>query len=262
MLHNIKKIIKKTPLAIVYILIKHAFFSKYNSQSNESIIINQLVSKYEVPKLFVEFGFSGWEFNCIKLVSDWDGLLIDGDGYNVTIAKHIFPKKIHSKKMWITLDNLNCVLDFCKEKNLGILSIDVDGNDYWFLEKLIVINPSIIIVEFNVAFGLRPIAVPYDDQFDRSRKHESWEYYGASLSAMWNLCNKHNYSLVEVSKNGINAFFVRNDLLVNGEKRFTASEAYKEKLYPDGSVAASGEFWDMIKHMPYIDVTNAHFHNG
>jgi hypothetical protein len=201
MLKKIKNYIKKTSLIIPFIIIKHAFNNKKFSQSNEVTIIENLIGRFDVPKSFVEFGFSGWEFNCIKIANEWDGLLIDGDTYNITIARKIFSKKIVAKQMWLTLDNLDYILEYSRTRKLGILSIDVDGNDYWFLEKLIVINPAIIVIEFNVSFGLRPISVPYDPIFDRKKKHESWEYYGASILAMHYLCNLNCYSLIEVSQN-------------------------------------------------------------
>jgi len=255
MLNILKNYIKQTPLAIPFIIIKHALNKKEWSQSNEAQIIGRLVSRFNVPKSFVEFGFSGWEFNCIKIANEWEGLLIDGSAYNVTIANQIFPKAITAKQMWLTLDTLDFVLDYSKSRKLGILSIDVDGNDYWFLEKLITTNPAIIIVEFNVSFGLFTISVPYDSAFDRTKKHESWEYYGASLSAMHHLCILHDYSLIEISQNGVNAFFVRNDLLTVDDRRLTPEEGYGNKYYPDGSIAPTSKFWEIIKHLPYVDVT-------
>ena len=255
MINKIKNFIKETPLIVPFIFLKHKYSKKIFSQSNEAKIIDRLISRFDVPKRFIEFGFSGWEFNCIKIANEWEGLLIDGGAYNVTIAKIIFPKKVIAKKIWLTLDNMDYVINHFDKKQIGILSIDVDGNDYWFLKKLIVMNPAIIIIEFNVSFGTRPISVPYDPAFDRTIKHESWEYYGASISAMHYLCDQHNYSLVEVSQNGVNAFFVRNDLFGPDDRKMSVSEGYGRKVYPDGSLAPTLKFWDEIKHMPYVDVT-------
>ena len=257
MLNTLKNYIKQTPLAIPFIILKHALNKDGLSQSNEAQIIDRLISRFKVPKSFIEFGFSGWEFNCIKIANEWEGLLIDGSAYNVTIAKQIFPKAITAKQIWLTLETLNYVLNYSETRKLGILSIDVDGNDYWFLDRLITIGPAIIIVEFNVSFGLFPISVPYDPAFDRTIKHESCEYYGASLSAMCHLCNLHGYSLIEISKNGVNAFFVRNDLLSVDDRTLTPNEGCREKLYPDGTVAPTLKFWDVIKNLPYVDVTKS-----
>ena len=252
---SFKNYIKTTPLVSPYIWLKN-INSRTNSQSNEAQIIDRLVAELNVPKAFIEFGFSGWEFNCINLARspEWKGLLADGSAYNVTVAKKIFHKQIMAQKLWITLDTLDLILDYAESKEIGILSIDVDGNDYWFLEKLISINPALIITEFNVSFGSRPISVPYDAAFDRTKKHESNEYYGASLSAFNHLCALHNYSLVEMSSNGVNAFFVRNGL-VDDARKLTPGERRLVKRYPDGSVAPTLQSWKEIKHLPYVDVT-------
>jgi hypothetical protein len=227
------------------------------SQSNEAEICDRLISRFDLPKSFVEFGFSGWEFNCIKLAKDpqWDGLLLDGKAYNVMVAKELFHKKITAKQLWLTLDSLDFVLNYARHGDLGILSVDVDGNDYWFLEKLIPIKPALIITEFNVSFGMRPISVPYDSSFDRTKKHESCEYYGASLSAFNHLCSRSNYSLVAISENGVNAFFVRNDLFRDESERLPIEEVRLVKTYPGGSEAPSSKIWNQIKHLPYVDVT-------
>lgn len=255
MFTNIKNFVKSTPLIIPFIIIKNVLKKNKLSQSNEAEIIDSLLARFEVPHSFVEFGFSGWEFNCIKIANEWEGLLIDSNDYNIAVAKRIFSKKIIVKKMWLTLETLDYVIDYIKTRKLGILSIDVDGNDYWFLEKLIVTRPKIIIVEFNVAFGLRPISVPYDRAFDRTKKHESWEYYGASIAAMNYICERNNYSLLEISHNGVNAFFVSNDLLSHEDQRLSSAEAYRNKIYPDGSIAPASEIWEKVKKMPYVDIS-------
>lgn len=256
MINFMKNYIKKTPLVFPYIVIKNFIKKNGKSQSNESEIIDRLIRKYNVPKLFVEFGFSGWEFNCIKLTEDWEGLLLDGNRYNIKIANSIFNSRITAKNLWITLDSLDFVFDYLNKKNgLGILSIDVDGNDYWFLEKLVITKPAIIVAEFNLAFGLLPISVPYDFAFDRTVNHESWTYYGASLSAINHLCSLHGYSLLEVSQNGVNAFFVRDDLLSPNDQKLRLEDGYKVKVYPDRSTSA--QQWDVIKHLPYVDVSSA-----
>ncbi len=254
----IKDGIKKTLLVLPYIWMKNLSKKSVGSQSNEAQIIDRLVAKFNVPKSFIEFGFSGWEFNCCNLARDskWEGLLIDGGAYNITIAKQIFHKRIMAKQLWLTLDSLDFIASYAKSRQVGVLSVDVDGNDYWFLEKLISINPALIITEFNVSFRLRPISVPYDPSFDRTKKHESWEYYGASLFAFNHLCSKNGYSLVDISQNGVNAFFVRNDLLTHDTQPLTLSEKLLVKTYPDGSIAPIYEFWEKIKGLSYIDITN------
>jgi hypothetical protein len=249
-----KNVIKNTPLISLFILIKIKFV-KPKAQNDEVEIINRLIGRFKIPKSFVEFGFSGWEFNCVSLVDDWEGLLLDGDPYNVKIANLIFPKKISSKCIWLTLDYLDLIFDYANSRNLGILSIDVDGNDYWFLEKLIKTRPALIITEYNSSFGLKPISVPYDPSFNRIKKHESGNYFGASLSAMYHLAKLNGYSLIEVSNSGVNAFFIRSDLLTSDDCELQPEHSFREKYFPDGT--RPSQQFEKIKHLPYVDVIRA-----
>jgi len=190
MIDTLKKWIKSTRLIDIFILLKKQFVDPH-SQNDESQIIKRLLQRFDVPHSFIEFGFSGWEFNCASLIGDWEGLLIDGDSYNVKIANIVCPPAITAKCSWLTLETLDFIYDYANSRDVGILSIDVDGNDYWFLEKMISTRPAIIVAEYNSSFGLRPITVPYDPDFDRTKKHESWTYFGASLSALNHLANQN-----------------------------------------------------------------------
>lgn len=244
-------IIKKTPLAKPFIFLKGKV-TRPRSQNDESQIIQDLLKRFDIPKCFIEFGFGGWEFNCAKLAYDWDGLLLDGDFYNVLIAQTLFPRRIKAKQLWVTLDSLETVHQYAADQEIGILSIDVDGNDYWFLEDLIKIRPALIIVEYNSTFGLKPITIPYDPSF-YYRNYETIFYYGASLTAFVHSASKNGYSLIEVQEAGINAFFVRDDLLGPNDGALEPESAYRAQAYPDNSLPE--DRWELIKHMPFVDVT-------
>jgi hypothetical protein len=254
---RLKSTMKATPLAVPYIAAVNAFGKRRTSQSDEAAVLAKIIAAVgAVPKVFIEFGFSGWEFNCIDLARDlsWQGLLLDSDAYNATVARTIYHRGIEARRLWITLETLQHIVDYAKGKEIGVLSIDVDGNDYWFLERLIGIRPAIISSEVNTFFGLRPITVPYDAAFDRTKKHPSWGYFGASLAAMNHLCERNGYSLAAVSRNGVNAFFVRNDLLNPPLKSLSPEEAWKDQVIPDGTVVPSAAVWELLKHMPFMNV--------
>ena len=252
MISELKSSIKRTPLIDLYILLKKKF-AKPAAQNDETEILARLIRRFEVPHSFVEFGFSGWEFNCASLVGEWEGLLVDGDPYNVRIANLVLPERIASKCVWLTLDTIDFIEEFSLKRNLGILSIDVDGNDYWFLERLIRTKPAIIICEYNSSFGLQPISTPYDPDFDRTKKHDSWTYFGASLTALSHLANINGYGLIEVSNSGVNAFFVRRDLMTVDDHELRPEHAFREKYFHDGS--RPSQQLERIKHLPFIDVT-------
>ena len=115
----------------------------------------------------------------------------------------------------ITKENINgLLLKSGFDRDLGLLSIDVDGVDYWLLGALSAYRPRILVVEYNAIFGAeRLISVPYDPAFVRRRKHYSDLYFGASLAAFAHQANLMGYSLVGTGTAGVNAFFVRNDVL-------------------------------------------------
>ena len=158
------------------------------------------------------------------------------------------------KQAWLTLANLDLFFDWLGDRRLGILSVDVDGNDYWFLEKLIKLNPALIIAEYNSTFGLAPLVVEYDPNFDRRKKHPSWTYFGASLTALNCLANANGYSLIEISNSGVNAFFIRNDFITQDDLILKPEFVFREKLFNDGSRPA--EQFKKVSHLPFVDVTN------
>ena len=250
MINRLKKYLKKTIFINFYIYFISIFFSP-KSQNDETLILKTLIKRYNIPKIFIEFGFSGWEFNCSSLINTWEGLLIDGDQYNIKISKIAYPR-INSVCKFINLDNIDFIFEFAESKKIGILSIDVDGNDYFFLKKLISIKPALIIAEYNSSFGLRPISVEYDPTFDRRNKHPSWMYYGASLKALSHLAEQNDYSLIEVSNSGVNAFFIRNNLLNQKDIVLNSQNAFKEKKFPDKSHHYNQ--WKIISNLPYLNV--------
>lgn len=176
-------------------------------------IIDRLADRSS-QRTFVEFGFHPLEFNCIRLAADpsWRGLVIDADASMIAKAEgsRLFDNTtiLHG---FLTLENLDVVRDAFSR--IGVLSIDVDGNDYWLLKALIDLRPSVICVEYNSSFGLNPITVPYDASFDRYEKHPSGWYHGASLTALCKLSSSHGYGLAAVSEGGGNAFFTEKGKL-------------------------------------------------
>jgi hypothetical protein len=215
-------------------------------QSDEGKIIAGLTR--DVPRTFIEFGFHPIQFNCAALArnADWRGLLIDGNEEQVTDARAILPSRIEVIKAFLNLENL----DFIRSTfpRVGILSIDVDGNDYWFLKELIDTLPSIICVEYNASLGLEPITVPYDPSFDRYEKHPKGWYHGASLTALAKLCASNGYGLAAVSSAGANAFFTRNG-------RLDPLASWKPNaLRDEWSNTGAEQQWDTIKHLEFRTV--------
>ena len=216
-----------------------------NGQSDECRMIAHL-AKW-APRTFVEFGFHASEFNCASLAQSrrWKGLLIDGNPHVIADAKTL-PDHIKVVQSFLTLDNL----DFIRNAfdRIGVLSIDIDGNDYWMLKALIDMSPSVICIEYNATFGLRPITVPYAPLFDRHEKHASGWYHGASITALAKLAASYGYGLAAVSEAGLNAFFTRRGKL-GPEKAWKPN-----KLRQHYSGVPYERQWEVIEHMPFVEV--------
>lgn len=232
------------------------------SQSNESILVESFANKLSGPNTFCEFGFDITEFNCSRLLRQgWRGLLIDGDRQRVRFANRVLRKdptlRIAAECAFLDLGNLSeTVRRFLGRDELGVLSIDVDGNDYWFLEALMPLRPVLIVVEYNASFGLRSLSVPYDAAFDRHRKHASGWYHGASLNALGRLAGLHGYALVAISEAGGNAFFVRRDRADSALiQPLDPQTAYRENLLRNQwSGTTAGQQWAVIEDLPYKEI--------
>lgn len=113
---------------------------------------------------------------------------------------------------WITPATAPVALEFARERfgGVDIVSLDIDGNDYWVAESLDLAGVSIVVVEYNAAFGpCRAVSVPRNDQFDRTAAHFSWLYYGASLRAFVDLLSRRGFTFFGTNRASNNAFFVR-----------------------------------------------------
>jgi len=225
------------------------------SQSNESELLVELSKTLPMPRTFIEIGFHPAEFNCIGLARlRFKGLLVDGDAQSVDAARASMPRRITPIHEFLDLDNIDSLLERFSRRGLGVLSIDVDGNDFWFARRLLPGRPVLLIVEYNASFGLRPITVPYDPRFDRHEKHPSGLYHGASLTALMDLTSAHGYQLAAVTEGGMNAIFARSDV-AQAVPALDPSSAYRENaLRNQWSGTTADQQWETIKQLEYVDV--------
>ena len=191
------------------------------SQRGEDGIIQYIINKIEIPnKVFVEFGVETYtESNTRFLLfnNNWSGLVIDGCEKNINFIKKdlIYWKyDLVAINSFITKENINDLISsYTGVQDIGLLSLDIDGNDYWIWESINCINPRVVICEYNSAFGnSRKVSVPYKSDFIRSKEHYSDLYFGASLAAFCDLADKKGYDFIGTSSAGVNAYFVRKDL--------------------------------------------------
>jgi len=240
------------------------------SQWGEDGIIQGLISAIKVPrKVFIEFGVQNYtESNTRFLLvnNNWAGLVIDGDAAHINYIKSDPIYWQHNLKVancFVTTDNINDIF----QRNgisgeIGLLSVDIDGNDYWVWKNITVIDPAIVVVEYNARFGKdRAVTVPYNPAFTRGAAHYSNIYYGASLKAFCVLAEDKGYALVGTNQAGNNAFFVRRDLLNDKVREVSAGEAYTQNQFRE-SRAENGELaflsleeeQRLLESLPLVDV--------
>jgi hypothetical protein len=214
---------------------------KVFSQFGDDGIIQYLIHRLApLPDSFAEFGVENYrEANTrfLLLNNNWRGLVLDGNQNHI---EQIQSDKIYwrhtfaVKCAWITRDNINDLLrDAGFHGQIGLLSIDIDGNDYWVWEKLDAVDPAIVIVEYNSVFGPDlAVTIPYDQKFVRHRAHYSGQFWGASLSALDLLAKRKGYSLVGCNSAGNNAYFVRNEK-IGSLRALEPKEAFADARWRD-----------------------------
>ncbi len=192
------------------------------SQWGEDGIIQYLLGKVPIQSdVFVEFGVEDYsESNTRFLLQNdgWRGVILDARDDHLRFIRERgldWRYDLNGIQAFVTRENVDQLLrDAGLTGEIGLLSIDVDGNDYWLLEAVTQVSPSILVVEYNSLFGKdAAITIPYSPDFDRTRAHFSNLYYGASLSALALLAGRKGYRLVGSNSVGSNAFFVRSDVI-------------------------------------------------
>ena len=185
------------------------------SQNGEDGVLFELCSRLSVPHSFVEFGVGqAIQGNCVLLsdVFGWSGLFIEieEDDFTGLQAKYAHREDVQTRCEKITPQNVNSVFSGAAiPEEFGVLSIDIDGNDYWVWTALERYRPAIVVIEYNAAIPSdEGLVQPYDD--------EGWDgtsFFGASLRAFEDLARAKGYELVHTELAGVNAFFVRSDLI-------------------------------------------------
>ncbi len=208
---------------------------KVFSEWGEDGIIQYLTNNVEIRnKIFVEFGVQDYKESNTRflLINDlWKGLVIDSDKDCISEIKKddiYFRYNLTAKNAFITKENINDLIsDSGISGEIGLLSIDIDGNDYWVWEAINFIDPAIVICEYNGLFGpTYPVSIPYSSDFYRTKKHFSNLYFGASLQALVILGEKKGYDFVGSNSAGSNAFFVKKHLSAKLEK-YSAKEGFR-----------------------------------
>ena len=242
------------------------------SQWGDDGIIQWLIAQLPaIPKRFVEFGVEDYSESNTRflLVNDnWSGLVMDGSAANMARLRRrpwFWRHDLTAQVLFVTRDNVDpTIANWLGNRELGLLHIDVDGNDYWLWEAISCTNPPLVIMEYNALFGSeRAVTVPYAADFQRQRAHYSGQYFGASLGALAHLAESKGYSLIGSNSAGNNAYFLRHDFVGERLSARSVAEAFVEPKFRDSRDEAGQldfqtfqQKQTMIRGLPVLNVEN------
>ncbi|MBI4728444.1 MAG: hypothetical protein HY775_02950 [Acidobacteria bacterium] len=236
------------------------------SQNGEDGVLAHLFAAITpAGRTFVEFGVGDGTQCCsanLALGFGWSGLMMERDPAGVAAArrfyaarKEVLPGSVRVAEAVVRSDNIDELLRSGGAAGpIDLLSIDIDGNDYWVWEAVTAVDPRVVVIEYNGSLGpQRSITVAYDPEFDRMSKHPSGYYHGASLAALARLGAAKGYVLAGCESTGVNAFFVRRDA---AEGRITP-QTVEEAFYPNVARApylTPEEQFALISRLPWVEV--------
>ena len=226
------------------------------SQNDEDGILQEILNRVgSESRRFVEFGVEdGRQCNTRYLLeTGWSGLWIEAQqryvqAMQLANVQHLSSGRLRLVHGFVTAESINAMIhEALGEVPVDVLSIDIDMNDYWIWRAIDGIAPRVVVIEYNAA--LRPpasLVVPYDP----ARTWDGTNYFGASLKALERLGREKGYALVGCCFSGVNAFFVREDLVADRFcEPFTAENHFVPPRYfmwyPAGHPAGVG---------PYVEV--------
>ena len=175
------------------------------SQNGEDGVLDAIFAIIGTTNRYlVEFGAAdGSECNSRHLIEHrgWAGLRMDG--------REPAPRS-DIRQAFVTAENIEELFDrFGVPEHFDLLSIDIDGNDYWVWKAIERHRPRVVVIEYNAGRPPRPaVTVPYDAAF----VWDQTDWFGASLGALSDLGWAKGYRLIAADRSGVNAFFVDDAL--------------------------------------------------
>lgn len=223
------------------------------SQNGEDGIIEAIFDRIGTTnRVFVEIGLQdGLECNSTwLLLKGWTGLWLEGNPKSVAAIQETFSGPIgrHQLKVqqgFVTAENVEELLqENGVPDELDMLSIDIDGNDYWVWKAIDRFKPRVVVIEYNAQFRSN---VKWVMKYNSSHIWDGTCYFNSSLKSLELLGETKGYCLVGCNFLGVNAFFVRRDLVASYFcEPFTSENHYEPVRYhllkKDGHRRNYGEF--------------------
>ena len=242
---------------------------KITSQNGEDGLILFLFSLIGCKsKVFIDIGCGGHTSNTFNLAINFGflGIYLDGDENSMKQTQGLFKSSLRQQTsthifstIWITKENINEIIQeklSCLNKTeVDILSIDIDGNDYWIWDAINIINPRLVVIEYNASFGQElAVTIPYAPEFNANDYHPRRWYHGASLCALSKLGEKKGYSLICCESNGVNTFFIRNDIFPQGLHALSSKDAFYEHFLRGKVMTLEEQISSLVENYPLVKV--------
>lgn len=206
------------------------FESRASSQNGEDGILAEILRRLRIAQgFFVEFGVQdGAVCNTALLAAHgWSGVYIEADDTDAAALAKRYAGSTRVKVVhdFITAENICRTFASANvPAEFDVLSIDIDGNDYWVWRALEPYRPRVVVIEYNAEHAPPERWVM---TYDPAHRWDKTTYYGASLESYASLAKSKGYSLIGTEKTGVNAFFVRDDCVrASGFRALTAAEGY------------------------------------
>ena len=237
-------------------------FKTYSEADEDGILHYIFALIGTTNKRLLDIGAAGINIsNTANLVINhgWKGLLIEGDLKRVLSARKFYetfpnirnyPPVVVDK--WVTSDNVNqVIMENGFSGDIDLLSIDIDGVDYWIWDAINCMQPRVVIVEYQCIWGPeKSVTVPNSPDFKPEYHGRFGIYSGASLAAFVKLGKRKGYRLVGCSRYGYNAFFIQNGI---GEEFFPeipAKDCFKHPF----THWARKKFLNEIEELEWVEV--------
>ena len=249
---------------------RHEF--KVFSQWGEDGLIQYLIHALPVTvPVFVEFGVHDYKESNTRFLlqhDNWSGLVMDASQENIdTIMRDpvYFRHNLRAIHAFIDRENIN---DLLRQNgitgDIALLSIDIDGNDYWVWEAVDCVSPRIVICEYDSYLGPTGRWQHHTIPSSIAGRRTTLFCMAVHLSQHSITWPGRKHGGPGSNSAGNNAFFVRKDLQGN-IPAMTPREAYRKAQFRHSS-DANGRFTflrfeeaqRLVADMPVIDVeTNA-----
>lgn len=235
---------------------------RVHSQNGEDGALAWLLGRIgAVSREIVEFGVGDGSECCaanLVLTFGWSALLLDANEADARAAASRYAAlasdRVRVEHALVEPHNVNELLGGKVAPVFDVLSLDIDGNDYWVLEALEAVRPRVVVVEFNASFGPeRSVTIPYTPGFDRYSAHPSGFYHGASVAALARLGERKGYVLAGCDSRGVNAFLVDADAAAAaGIRGVSPAEAFAP-LFERQHLSVEDQF-RQIAALPLVEV--------